>query len=307
MTRSPEFADLPPALDALDGVERIGRGKVRELYAVGDDLLLVATDRISAYDAVLGSAIPDKGRVLTGLTDFWLDHLADVVANHRISCAVADFPEVLAPTREALRGRAMLCRRADVLPVECVARGYLSGSGWAEYVATGAVCGVALPVGLVESSRLPEPIFTPATKATSGHDDNVTYAEVAEELGADLASQLRDVTLALYTRAAEHAASRGIVLADTKFEFGFVDGVLTLVDEVCTPDSSRFWPADAYAPGGPQPSFDKQYVRDWLTRSGWDRNPPAPALPDDVVAATRERYVTAYELLTGRRFADWNP
>jgi phosphoribosylaminoimidazole-succinocarboxamide synthase len=299
--------DLTTALDALDGVERIGHGKVRELYTVGDELLLVATDRISAYDAVLGSEIPDKGRVLTGLTDFWLDHLSDVVANHRITCRVDEFPPTLAPVRELLRGRAMLCRHAEVVPVECVARGYLSGSGWQEYRETGAVCGVALPDGLDESSRLPEPIFTPATKATSGHDENVPFGAVADLVGAGLATELRDVTLTLYRRAAEHAAQRGIILADTKFELGFVDGALTLVDEVCTPDSSRFWPAERYEPGGPQPSFDKQYVRDWLTRSGWDRNPPAPALPDDVVAATRERYVAAYELLTGRPFADWNP
>ena len=299
--------DVRAALGALPGVAHVASGKVREIFAVEGHLLLVATDRISAYDAVLSSPIPDKGRVLTALTDFWLDHLGDVVDNHRITCAPSAFPEVLAPVRDLLAGRAMLCHRAEVVPVECVARGYLSGSGWVDYQATGAVCGVALPDGLVESDRLAEPIFTPATKATSGHDENVTFDEVAARIGGDLAGRLRDVTLTLYRRAADHAAGRGILLADTKFEFGFVGGRLSLVDEVCTPDSSRFWPAQEYRPGGPPPSFDKQYVRDWLTASGWDRTPPAPALPDDVVAATRDRYVRAYELLTGRNFADWNP
>ena len=299
--------DIRAALGALPGVEHVASGKVREMFGVDGHLLLVATDRISAYDAVLGSPIPDKGRVLTALTDFWLDHLGDVVDNHRITCAPSAFPAVLSPVLDVLAGRAMLCHRAEVVPVECVARGYLSGSGWVDYRATGSVCGVALPEGLVESDRLPEPIFTPATKATNGHDENVTFDEVAAGIGDDLAVQLRDVTLTLYRRAADHAAGRGILLADTKFEFGFVDGRLTLVDEVCTPDSSRFWPAEQYRPGGPQPSFDKQYVRDWLTASGWDRTPPAPALPDDVVRATRHRYVRAYEFITGRNFADWNP
>ena len=300
------FTDLMTSVNDLPGVERIGSGKVREIFAVGDDLLLVATDRISAYDAVLGSAIPDKGKVLTGLTDFWLDHLSGIVADHRITCATAAFPEVLASARAVLAGRAMLCRRADPLPVECVARGYLSGSARQEYEQSGAVCGVALPEGLVESSPLPEPIFTPATKAVSGHDENVSFDHVVAELGADLAGRLRDITLTLYARAAAHAATRGIILADTKFEFGLIDGALTLIDEVCTPDSSRFWPAEGYKPGGPQPSFDKQFVRDWLTASGWDRTPPAPTLPDEVVAATRQRYVSAYELLTGRNFAEWD-
>ena len=299
--------DLSLRLQALPGVEPIASGKVRELYAVGEDLLLVATDRISAYDCVLASAVPDKGRVLTGLTDFWLDELAGIVGDHRITCAADQFPAMVASVRDGLRGRAMLCQRAEVIPVECVARGYLSGSAWRDYVETGGVCGIELPRGLAESVPLPEPIFTPATKATSGHDENVSFETVAGQLGSRLAGQLRETTLELYRRAAALAAERGIIMADTKFEFGMIEGEVTLIDEVCTPDSSRFWPADAYTPGGPQPSFDKQYVRDWLTSAGWDRQPPAPALPDDVITATRDRYIRAYELLTGRSFADWNP
>ena len=294
-------------LSALDGVQRLGSGKVRELYLVDGDLLLVATDRISAYDVVLPTAIPDKGRVLTAMTDFWLDWLDQqgIVAHHRITTDVAQFPEVLAPAAGALRGRAMLCRRAEVFPVECVARGYLSGSGWSDYQATGAVCGHALPAGLVESVELEQPLFTPATKAETGHDENISLEQAAAIVGDDWAERLRDVTLSLYAAARDHARGRGIVLADTKFEFGLIDSQLVLVDEVLTPDSSRFWPAESYAPGGPQPSFDKQFVRDWLSAQPWDKTPPAPALPDDVVARTRDRYVTAYERLSGRSFADW--
>jgi phosphoribosylaminoimidazole-succinocarboxamide synthase len=288
----------------IEGVERVGAGKVRDLYAVDGALLLVASDRISAYDVVLPTPIPDKGKVLTRLTDFWLDALGDVVGHHRISTDVDEYPPVLRPHADALRGRSMLCRRAQPLPVECVARGYLSGSGWRDYRRSGTVGGVPLPAGLVESQRLPEPVFTPATKATEGHDENIDEAAVAALLGQGLADRLKRLTLTLYERAAAHCAERGIILADTKFEFGTVDGELILIDEVCTPDSSRFWPADGYRPGGPQPSYDKQYVRDWLDASGWDHAPPAPELPPDVVAKTRERYVTAYERLSDRRFEE---
>ncbi len=291
-------------MQQLEGVERIGAGKVRELYAVDGALLLVATDRVSAYDVVLPTPIPDKGRVLTGLTDFWLDEMADVVGHHRISTDVAEFPAALQAHADSLRGRSMLCRRAEPLPVECVARGYLSGGGWRDYRATGTIGGVALPEGLRESERLPEPVFTPATKAVDGHDENIDERRVADLVGADLTARLREVTLTLYERAAEHCRQRGILLADTKFEFGLVDGELILIDEVCTPDSSRFWPADGYEPGGPQPSFDKQFVRDWLDASGWDHTPPAPELPPEIVGRTRERYVTAYERLTGRLFEE---
>jgi phosphoribosylaminoimidazole-succinocarboxamide synthase len=294
-------------LAALTGVRRLGSGKVRELYLVDGQLLLVATDRISAYDVVLPTVIPDKGRVLTAMTDFWLDWVDDqgIVAHHRVSTDVAAFPAALQPAADALRGRATLCRRADVFPVECVARGYLSGSGWKDYVATGSVCGHSLPAGLTESAELPEPLFTPATKATSGHDENISFDQASAVVGHDWAHRLREVTLRLYAAARDHARSCGIILADTKFEFGVIDGELVLVDEVLTPDSSRFWPADGYSPGGPQPSFDKQFVRDWLSAQPWDKTPPAPALPDDVVARTRDRYITAYERLSGRSFADW--
>jgi len=292
-------------LDLGPDIRPLGSGKVRELYLVGDDVLLVASDRISAFDVVLPTPIPDKGRVLTGLTAFWLDHLAGTVADHRISTDVEAFPPALGPSAEELRGRAMLCRRAEVLPIECVARGYLAGSGWKEYRRSSTVCGITLPEGLVESAELPEPLFTPSTKATVGHDENISFEQAAELVGTDLAEQVRDVTLRLYSRARDHARDCGIILADTKFEFGIIDGELTLVDEVLTPDSSRFWPADEYQPGRGQASFDKQYVRDWLEESDWDKSPPAPELPEEVVTRTRDRYVTAYERLTGRPFADW--
>jgi len=299
-------ADLP-ALSSLEGVERVGSGKVRELYAVGDDLLLVASDRISAFDVVLPTPVPDKGAVLTGLTSFWLDHFAaGIVADHRITTDVDAFPSVLAPHADALRGRSMLCRRADVIGLECVARGYLAGSGWAEYQRSGTVCGIRLPDVMAQSAELDEPLFTPATKAASGHDENISFQQAADLVGADLAERLRDVTLRLYGVAREHAGSRGIILADTKFEFGFIDSELTLIDEVLTPDSSRFWPADEYRPGRSQASYDKQYVRDWLLRQDWDKTPPGPQLPDEVVIRTRERYVTAYQRLTGLAFADWS-
>ena len=288
----------------LAGYRHLASGKVREIYAVDDDVLLfVATDRISAFDHVLPTPIPDKGRVLTAMSVFWFDLLADLVPHHVIA---VDDPRI--PPEVA--GRAMLVQALDMVPVECVARGYLSGSGLVDYRATGAVCGVALPPGLDEASPLPRPIFTPATKAELGsHDENVSYEAVVELVGADLAARLRDTTLAVYTAAAEHAQSRGVILADTKFEFGRRDGGVVLADEVLTPDSSRFWPAEGYGPGRVQPSFDKQYVRDWLTSptSGWDRDDDVapPQLPDNVVAATRSRYIEAYELISGRSFADW--
>ncbi len=287
----------------------IARGKVRELYAVpgADDLLLlVASDRLSAYDVVLPTAIPDKGAVLTGLSVWWFDQLADVVPHHLVSARVADYPDALQPFAARLRGRSMLCRRLDMVPVECVARGYLTGSGLSDYRSSGAVCGVALPPGLVDGSALPEPIFTPATKAAVGdHDENVSYDAVVAAVGAELAASLRSLTLAVYGRGAALAAERGILLADTKLEFGQRDGSLVLGDEVLTPDSSRFWPADSWEPGRAQPSYDKQFVRDWLNDSGWDRTAPGPELPGEVVEQTRGRYVEAYERLTGSAFDSW--
>ncbi|MGE0359722.1 MAG: phosphoribosylaminoimidazolesuccinocarboxamide synthase [Vicinamibacterales bacterium] len=292
----------PPLIEsALSGVPRLRQGKVRDLYAVDDDVLIVATDRISAFDYVLGSGIPDKGRVLTQLSAFWFARTRAITANHVISTDVATFPAVLAADRDQLRGRAMLVRRTTPLPVECVARGYLSGSGWKDYLASGAVCGHALPPGLRESDRLPEPLFTPATKADSGHDVNISEADAAAIIGADRLARCKAITMALYAAGVAHAAACGIILADTKFEFGLTDGgELLLIDEAMTPDSSRYWPADQYAPGGPQPSFDKQYVRDYLESIRWNKQPPVPSLPDDVVRRTREKYLEAFERLTGR-------
>jgi phosphoribosylaminoimidazole-succinocarboxamide synthase len=280
------------------------RGKVRDVYEAGDDhLLLVASDRISAFDVVLPNPIPDKGRVLTGLSLFWFAQTEELVPNHLVTAERWRFPAPF-DAETSLSGRAMLVRRAQVIPVECVARGYLSGSGWAQYRETGAVCGVTLPGGLGESDRLPEPIFTPTTKATEGHDLPLTFDETVDLVGRGLAGRLRELTVAVYERLAGIALERGIILADTKFEFGFADGELTLIDEVGTPDSSRFWPADAYRPGGPQPSFDKQFVRDWLDASGWDREPPPPELPAEVIGRTALKYREAYERLTGERF-EW--
>jgi phosphoribosylaminoimidazole-succinocarboxamide synthase len=289
---------------ALGDYRHLASGKVRDLYEVGDDLLLmVASDRISAYDHVLPNPIPDKGRVLTAMSVFWFALLADLVPNHVVA---VDDPRI----PPEVTGRALLVRRLDMLPVECVARGFLTGSGMADYRRTGTVCGIALPAGLSEASRLPEPIFTPATKAEIGaHDENVSFDAVVRTVGAERAEQLRALTLALYSRAADHAAARGLLLADTKVEFGMLGNAMVLGDEVLTPDSSRFWPADGYQPGRVQPSFDKQYVRDWLTSpaSGWDRasDGPPPALPDEVIEATRARYIEAYERISGRSFADW--
>lgn len=274
-----------------------GRGKVRDIYEVGDELLIVATDRLSAFDVVLPTPIPDKGRVLTQLSLFWFEKLADIVPHHVI--LAKDFSGELAPYAAALDGRAMLVRRTDPIPIECVVRGYLSGSGWKDYQKTGAVCGIPLPAGLRESDRLPEPIFTPSTKATSGHDENISFDETVARIGSPLAEKLRDTSLAIYKRAAEYAAARGIMIADTKFEFGPMGDKLIWIDEALTPDSSRFWPGDQYAPGKAQPSFDKQFVRDYLERIGWNKQPPAPALPPEVVAGTRDKYREAYQRITG--------
>lgn len=272
---------------------------MRDVYSIGSNLLIVATDRISAFDYILASGIPDKGRVLTQLSLFWFDFLKNVVPNHLLAATVENFPVELQPFREQLEGRSMLVRRADMIDVECVARGYLSGSGWKEYQQSGSVCGIALPPGLRESDRLPEPIFTPATKATSGHDENISFATLVQKIGEDLADRLRTMTLRIYSEAARYAETRSIIIADTKFEFGYVDGTLTLADEVLTPDSSRFWPKEQYRPGGAQPSFDKQYVRDYLESIHWNKQPPAPALPDEVAQKTSDKYREAYRLITG--------
>ena len=286
----------------------VAKGKVREVYEVDDEhLLLVASDRLSAYDVVLPTVVPDKGAVLTGLSVWWFSQLADLVPNHLVSARVADFPASLQPYAAELRGRSMLCRRLSMVPVECVARGYLTGSGLKDYLQTGGICGQQLPSGLQDGSALPTPVFTPATKAAAGdHDENVSYEAVVATVGADLAAQLRRVTLAVYQRGAARAAERGILLADTKLELGHDSaGALVLGDEVLTPDSSRFWAADSWLPGRPQPSYDKQYVRDWLDASGWDRAAPGPELPTEVVERTRAKYVEAYERLTGSSFDSW--
>jgi phosphoribosylaminoimidazole-succinocarboxamide synthase len=279
------------------------QGKVRDIYEAGDDLLIVATDRISAFDVVLPTPIPGKGQVLSGLSLFWFDALADLVANHLLTADVDAFPEPFRGRSDDLAGRAMLVKRARVVPVECVARGYITGSGWKDYQRTGSVCGIRLPDGLVESQQLPEPIFTPTTKAATGHDLPLTMEETRDLVGPEIADRLHDLTLSLYMAAAERARLRGIILADTKFEFGFAGGELILIDEALTPDSSRFWPADGYDPGHGQPSFDKQYVRDWLDANGWNHEPPPPALPSEVVESTAARYREAYERITGEPFA----
>lgn len=278
------------------------QGKVRDLYDLGDKLLLVATDRISAFDYILEDEIPYKGQVLTQLSCFWFELLSDVVENHLISADVADLPEQFKPYSDYLAGRFMLVKKADMFPIECIVRGYLTGSGLKDYQATGAVCGITLPEGLVNSSRLPEPIFTPSTKAEIGdHDENISFARCAELIGEDNATALRDLTLAVYNRAADHARERGIIIADTKFEFGVYDGSIILGDEVLTPDSSRFWSADTYKVGEEQPSFDKQFVRNWLN-ANWDRTGNPPRLPEDIIKATSEKYIQAYEKITGKPF-----
>ena len=285
----------------LNGLIPQRQGKVRDIFDCGETLVMVATDRISAFDYVLGSGIPDKGKVLTQLSSFWFERTTGIVANHFLSMDVREYPQALRGHGDMLTGRSMLVRKTAPVPIECVARGYLSGSGWKEYQATGSVCGVSLPQGLRESERLPAPIFTPATKADSGHDINISEAEAARIVGSDLIRRLRDLTLALYDHGARHAEARGIILADTKFEFGLTDDqAILLIDEVMTPDSSRYWPSDQYAPGRPQPSFDKQYVRDYLERIHWNKQPPVPSLPEDVVIGTRDKYIEAFHRLTGK-------
>ena len=277
----------------LPGYPLRARGKVRDIYEDHDRLLIVATDRISAFDYILATGIPDKGRVLTQMTLYWLDFLRGVVPNHLLSTDVSALPP-------EFEGRSMWVKKAQMFDVECVARGYLSGSGWKDYLRTGALCGIPLTAGLRESDKLPEPIFTPATKAQSGHDENISYETVVNMIGADTAARLRDLTLTIYNKASDYARSRGIIIADTKFEFGVVDGNILLADEVLTPDSSRFWPAETYSPGGAQPSYDKQFVRDYLESIHWNKQPPAPALPEDVAKRTSEKYKDAYRTLSGK-------
>ena len=283
-------------------LELFASGKVRDVYRVGNDrLLFVATDRISAFDYVLATGIPHKGRVLTQISMFWFDFLKDTVANHLVTAQVSNYPPQVQAYSDQLRGRSMLVERAEMFPVECVVRGYLSGSGWKEYKATGSVCGIKLPSGLHESDKLPEPIFTPATKATTGHDENISFEEMSKLVDPAEAKQLRDLSIAIYTKAADYARTKGIIIADTKFEFGKTGAGITLADEVLTPDSSRFWPAELYSPGMSQQSFDKQYVRDYLEEIRWNKQPPAPALPAEVARKTSEKYVEAYRQLTGRQ------
>jgi phosphoribosylaminoimidazole-succinocarboxamide synthase len=290
----------PPVMTTAFALGPRHQGKVRDIYDLGDTLLLVATDRMSAFDVVMNEPIPDKGRILTQLSAFWFRHLADLTPNHLISLEVAGFPAACQPFRDVLQGRTMLVRKCRPLPVECIVRGYLSGSGWAEYQQTGAIGGLALPAGLVESQKLPEPIFTPSTKAELGtHDENISFASMADKIGAKLAAQVRDLSLAIYGRALAWAEPRGVIIADTKFEFGLADNQLLLIDEVLTPDSSRFWPQEDYKPGGPQKSYDKQYLRDYLESLGWNKKPPPPPLPADVIANTRTRYLQALKTLTG--------
>ncbi len=285
----------------LGDLPLLARGKVRDLYAIGESLLLIATDRISAFDHVLGTGIPGKGKILTQLSLFWFQLLRDVVPNHLISADVSQYPGELRPYAAQLQGRSMLVKRARMFPVECVVRGYLSGSGWKDYKATGGVCGIRLPKGLRESDKLSEPLFTPASKSAGGeHDENISFEEMTTRIGEPAAIKLQGLSLDIYNRAANYAAGRGVILADTKFEFGVTPDGIVLADEVLTPDSSRYWPADQYKPGGPQPSFDKQFVRDYLEQIQWNKQAPAPALPDDIVAKTQRKYLDAYRLLTGK-------
>jgi phosphoribosylaminoimidazole-succinocarboxamide synthase len=284
----------------FEDLQLYARGKVRDLYAVGDLLLLVATDRISAFDYVLATGIPGKGRVLTQISLFWFDYLSDIVPNHLVTAQVDQYPLQLRPYEDELRGRSMLVNRARMFPAECVVRGYLSGSGWKDYTRTGKICGIALPSGMRESERLPEPIFTPATKSMSGeHDENISFDQMVARVGGDKAEELRRLSLAIYAKASDHALQRGLILADTKFEFGMTAKGIVLADEVLTPDSSRFWPSEGYHPGAAQPSFDKQFVRDYLETIGWNKQPPAPRLPDHVVRQTQDKYEQALALITG--------
>jgi phosphoribosylaminoimidazole-succinocarboxamide synthase len=287
----------------LPGITKLKSGKVRELFDLGEHLLLVATDRISAFDVIMPNGIPHKGEVLTRISHFWFDRMGDGVIDHRTGTADSPLPAPLQPYADRLRGRSMVVRKARPLPIECVVRGYLAGSGWKEYRAQGTVCGIRLPAGLQESSELPEPIFTPATKAEEGHDENISFDEAVRMVGAEVAARVRDLSLKIYGAARAYARDRGIIIADTKFEFGHCDGGLILIDEVLTPDSSRFWPLDQYRPGQGQPSFDKQFLRDYLEGLAWNKQPPGPELPPEIVEKTSAKYVEAYERLTGRKFA----
>ncbi len=288
----------------LDDIKLLHRGKVRDIYEVDDMLLIVATDRISAFDVVLPDPVPDKGKILTQISLFWFEKLKDIVPNHIISGEVKEFPDKLKPYSEQLEGRSMLCKKAKPLPIECIVRGYITGSGWKDYQKSGMVCGIKLPENLRESDRLPEPIFTPSTKADVGeHDENISFQDASGSIGKEFAEQARDISLELYKTAAEYALKRGVIIADTKFEMGLTDGKLILIDEVLTPDSSRFWPADSYEPGKSQPSFDKQFVRDYLETLDWDKKAPGPELPQEIIEKTRARYIEAYERLTGKDFS----
>ncbi|NIA08123.1 MAG: phosphoribosylaminoimidazolesuccinocarboxamide synthase [Actinobacteria bacterium] len=287
-----EIADFPAT-----------HGKVRDIYDLGSELLIVATDRISAFDVIMPNGIPDKGKILTQMSLFWFDFLGSKVKHHLISADIADFPAPFQAQSEVFAGRSMLVKKADVLPVECVVRGYLAGSGWKDYQATGKICGIELPAGLKQCEKLPEPIFTPATKATSGHDENIPFEEAVKTAGQDVANSLREKSIDIYLTAADYAASHGVIISDTKFEWGQLKDELILVDEILTPDSSRFWPADKYQPGRDQDSFDKQFVRNYLETCDWDKTPPAPELPDDIVSATREKYLDAFRRLTGKEFS----
>jgi len=289
----------------LPGIKKLKSGKVREVFDLGDRLLFVASDRLSAFDVIMPNGVPRKGEVLTQISYFWFAQTAAFQPNHLISRADEPLPENLRPFADKLSRRSMIVKKCRPLAIECVVRGYLAGSGWKEYQKSQTVCGIKLPPGLRESSELPEPIFTPSTKAEAGHDENISFEQAEKIAGADLAGQARAASLKIYNFARDYARKRGIIIADTKFEFGVVDGEIILADEVLTPDSSRFWPADSYEPGHGQASFDKQFVRDWASGTGWDRNPPAPAIPEDVVARTREKYIDAYERITGRPFPQW--
>ncbi len=284
----------------LPEVELYTRGKVRDVYDLGGNLLIVATDRISAFDCVMPNGIPGKGKILTEMSLFWFDLISDIVPNHLITASVDKFPEVLHQYRDQLEGRSMLVKKAERIDVECIVRGYISGSGWKDYQKTGAICGIRLPAGLKESDRLPETIFTPSTKAEVGHDENVSFEHIVGMIGRELAENIRDLSIAVYEKARTYADSRGIIIADTKFEFGIIDGEVSLIDEILSPDSSRFWPKSGYAPGRPQSSFDKQFVRDYLSGLDWDKTPPAPPLPDDIVAKTLDKYREARSLLLGQ-------
>jgi len=297
-------SDIPVVVRTeLPDLPLLKRGKVRDLYDLGDSLLIVATDRISAFDSILPTGIPLKGKILTALSDFWFDMMADLAPNHVITTDVADMGEAPARHAQILAGRTTQGRKAEVLPVECVVRGYLAGSAWLEYQHSSSVCGVSLPAGLSQSDKLPQPIFTPATKAESGHDENISFDTMADLVGTGRAAFIRDRSIAIYERAAQHALARGVIICDTKLEWGTVDDGLVLIDELLTPDSSRFWPLDSYQPGGSPPSFDKQFVRDYLNEIGWDHEPPAPELPDEVVNKTTEKYLDALKRLTGKAVA----